>query len=127
MSYADPQSVTLAAPLPVGAVSLPRVNTDGATASYTSADGLITLSTANQLTAGGTRARRLLRIDYAKIGADVFLPAQNVKQSMSAYLVFDVPKIGFTNAEIKAVYTAWKGNFTASTDLNIDKLIAGES
>lgn len=116
--------MTLAAPLPVGAVSLPRVSTEGRATTYSSADGLIALTASHQI---GKRFRRVLRLDYSKIAADPFTPANNQKFSMSQYMVFDCPLVGFTNAEVKAVYDAWKGNFTASTDANVTKLIAGES
>jgi len=41
--------------------------------------------------------------------------------------VFDMPKVGFTNAEALAAYTGFKGTFTASSDLLISKLLGGES
>jgi hypothetical protein len=46
---------------------------------------------------------------------------------MSNYLVFDVPVLGYTPAEAKAVYDGFKATFTASTDALITKLLAGES
>jgi hypothetical protein len=42
-------------------------------------------------------------------------------------MVFDIPKVGFTNAEIKAVYAGFKTLYTASSDALIDKLLGGES
>jgi hypothetical protein len=125
MSFSDPLSVTFAAPLPVGAVSLPRVSVGNLASSYKSSDGLVAVSASHQL---GKRTRDLLRIDYSKISADIYLPDTNVKQGMSFYLVFDRPAEGqFTNAEAKAVYTGFKGLFTASTDAMIDKLLGLES
>jgi hypothetical protein len=46
---------------------------------------------------------------------------------MSCYIVFDVPIAGYTNAEQLAVYTGFKTQFTATSDLLITKLLAGES
>lgn len=123
MSFADPQSVTFPAPL-AGTISLPRVISGNYASSYTSADGLVTLSASSQI---GKRTRRVLRLDHAKISADVFLPAQNVKQSMSVYMVFDLPAVGYSNAEELAVYTGLKDSFTASSNLLITKLLGGES
>jgi len=47
--------------------------------------------------------------------------------SMSNYMVFDVPVVGYTAAEALAVYTGFKTQFAASSDLLISKLLAGES
>jgi hypothetical protein len=124
MSFTDPQSVTFAAPLPVGAVSLPRISVGQNTSTYKSDDGLVQLSASSQY---GKRTRRLLRLDYTKIAADVFLPETNVSKSMSSYIVFDVPPTGFTKAEQVAMYNGFKGAFTASTDALISKLLGGES
>lgn len=124
MSFTDPLSVTFAAPLPVGAVSLPKTSVGANASEYTSADRLVSVKASSSY---GSRTRRLLRIDYSKISSDVFLPATNVEKSMSFYLVFDLPAAGFTNAEAQAVYTGFKGTFTASTDAMIAKLLGGES
>jgi len=120
MAFADPQSVTISAVT----TSLPRVNTGNNGADYLSSDGLIKLSGAN---AYGRRTRRVLRLDHSKVSADPYLPAQNVKVSMSNYIVFDVPVVGYTNAEALAVYTGFKTMFTAGSDLLITKLLGGES
>jgi hypothetical protein len=123
MSFADPQSVTFPAPI-TSTVSLPRVSVGSGKSEYWSNDGLVKLTASHQY---GKRNRRLLRLDYSKIAADVFQPDLNVQKGMSFYLVFDVPSVGFTNAEQAAVYSALKGAFTASTDAMITKLLAGES
>jgi hypothetical protein len=123
MSFSDPQSVTYPAPISA-TVSLPRTSSGDGKSTYQSNDGLHRL-TASSLYKG--RTRRLLRLDYTKISADVFLPATNVEKNMAAYLVFDIPKTGFTNAEQLAVYSALKGAMTASTDALIVKLLGGES
>jgi hypothetical protein len=120
MAYADPQSITISA----ATSSLPRVNVANNGSEYLSSDGLIKLS-ANS--AYGRRTRRVLRVDHSKITADPFIPAQNVKVSMSNYIVFDTPVAGYTNAEALAVYTGFKAMFTASSDLLITKLLGGES
>lgn len=123
MSFADPQSVTYPAPISA-TVSLPRVSTGVGTSSYLSSDGMTKLTASSQY---GKRTRRVLRLDYSKISADVFLPDTNVQKGMSTYLVFDLPATGFTNAEAFAVYGALKGQMTASTDALISKLLGGES
>jgi len=120
MAFSDPQSITISAVT----TPLPRVSTGKDSADYQSADGLIHLS-ANS--AYGRRTRRVLRVDHSKITADPFIPAQNTKVSMSNYIVFDVPVVGYTNAEALAVYAGFKTAFTASSDLLITKLLGGES
>jgi len=120
MAFSDPQSVTISAVT----TSLPRISTGENSSTYSSADGLIDLSASH---AYGRRIRRVLRLDHSKVSADVFLPATNVQQSMSCYMVFDVPVVGYTNAEAKAVYTGFKTLYTASSDALIDKVLGGES
>lgn len=120
MAFPDPQSVTISAVT----TPLPRVSTGANESSYSSSDGLIDLSASH---AYGRRTRRVLRLDHSKITADPFIPAQNTSVSMSNYIVFDVPVVGYTNAEIKAVYTGFKTLYTATSDALIDKLLGGES
>lgn len=120
MAFTDPQSVTISG----SAISLPRVSTGNGNSSYTSADGLVTLTASH---AYGRRTRRVLRIDHGKITADPFIPAQNTKVSMSNYLVFDLPVAGYSNTEALAVYTGFKTAFTATSDALIVKLLGGES
>jgi hypothetical protein len=120
MAFSDPQSVTISGT----AVSLPRVNVGNNGSEYLSSDGLVKLSASNSY---GKRTRRVLRLDHAKITADPYIPAQNAKVSMSNYLVFDVPVVGYTNAEALAVYAGFKAAFTATSDALITKLLGGES
>jgi len=120
MSFADPQSVTISGT----AISLPRVTTGRLSSEYTSADGLVTLKASSSV---GNRIRRVLRLDHSKVAADVFQPDRNVIRSMSCYLVFDLPAVGYTNADALAVYAGLKGQMTASSDALITKLLGGES
>lgn len=120
MAFTDPQTITISAVT----TPLPRVSNRANGSDYQSADGLIKLSADN---AYGRRVRRVLRIDHSKVSADVFIPSQNVKQSMSCYIVFDIPVAGYTNAEVLAVYAGLKTQMTASSDALISKLLGGES
>jgi len=120
MSFADPQSVTISA----ATTPLPRVSVGDDRSEYVSGDGLISLTASHDY---GKRTRRLLRIDTSKITADPFKPADNVKVSMACYVVFDLPPAGYTPAEALAVYTGFKTQFSASSDLLITKLLGGES
>jgi len=120
MSFTDPQSVTISGTT----TSLPRVSVEENESQYQSADGLILLTASHQL---GKRVRRVLRLDTSKITSDPFRPSENVKVSMSNYIVFDLPLAGYTNTEQLAVYTGFKGLYTAATDALIQKLLGGEN
>jgi len=120
MSYTDPQSVTISG----STIALPRVSSGQNTSKYQSADGLVDLVASHTY---GRRTRRVLRLDHSKITADPFIPAQNRKVSMSNYIVFDVPDVGYSAAEALAVYTGFKTAFTATSDALITKLLGGES
>lgn len=120
MAFSDPLSVTISSVTS----PLPRVSTQGDETTYQSADGLIQVLASHD---SGKRLRHLLRINHSKLTADPFIPSENVRVSMSNYIVFDVPPVGYTAAEQLAVYTGFKTMFTASTDALITKLLAGES
>jgi len=120
MSFTDPQTVTISGTT----ISLPRVSVGNKQAVYTSGDGLVSLSASH---AEGRRIRRVLRLDHRKLSPSPYVPTENIDVSMSNYIVFDVPKIGYTPTEALAVYNGFKGQFTASTDALIVKLLAGES
>lgn len=125
MAFTDPQSITFPAPF-AGTIALPKTENLGASTVYTSADGTVALTAASQKTGKG-RVRRTLRLDHSKYAASPLLPAQNVLNSMSVYMVFDIPIGGYSNAEAFAIYGGLKTNMTASTDANISKLLGGES
>jgi hypothetical protein len=120
MSFADPQSVTISGT----AISLPRISVGEDISEYSSGDGLTQLTASHKY---GKRTRRMLRLDTSKMTSDPFRPAENVKVSMSCYMVFDLPPAGYTATEALAVYTGFKNQYTASTDLLISKLLGGES
>jgi hypothetical protein len=120
MSFADPQTVTISGT----PISLPRVSVGDDKSEYTSGDGLTSLLASHDY---GKRTRRMLRIDSSKMTSDPFRPAENVKVSMSLYMVFDLPPAGYTAAEAKAVYDGFKTQYTATSDALITKLLGGES
>jgi len=120
MALSDPQSVTISG----SAISLPRVSTGENKSIYTSSDGAVDLTLSSTY---GNRVRRVARLDHSKFTADPFIPADNREVSMSCYLVFDSPTVGYTNAELKANYVGFNTLYTASTHALIDKLLGGES
>jgi hypothetical protein len=120
VSFTDPQSITIAGVT----TPLPKVSLGKNTSEYQSADGLIQLTASH---AYGKRTRRVLRVDHAKLTADPFIPANNVKASMSCYIVFDTPVAGYTNTQAKDVYVGLNTIYTATSHALIDKLLGGES
>lgn len=120
MSFTDPLSVTISGTT----IALPRVSVGEDRSEYQSGDGLTQLAASHDY---GKRTRRMLRLDTAKLTSDPFRPAENVKVSMSNYIVFDVPQAGYTASEALAVYNGFKGLFTATSDAMIVKLLGGES
>jgi len=120
MSFADPQTVTISA-VPI---SLPRVSVGDDESEYASGDGLVRLTASHTY---GKRDRRMIRIDHGKLTSDPFRPAENVKVSMACYMVFDLPKAGYTAAEALAVYTGFNTAYTATSHALISKLLGGES
>jgi hypothetical protein len=120
MSYADPQSVTINA-VPI---TLPRVGSGQNTGSFQSADGLTSLSVSH---AYGRRTRRTLRLTSSKISADPFIPNQNVKVSMSSYIVVDTPVNGYTTTEAKQVVDALVAYLSASSGAKVTQLLGGEN
>jgi len=113
---ADPQSVTINAV----AISLPRTLNGNGNAEYTSADGLTKLTTKQNVSS--KRFRREVRLTVAKIAADP-LTAVNQEVSVSAYIVVDEPRWGFTDVELdyfKDALVTW------ASDANMNKIYGGE-
>jgi len=120
MSFTDPQTITISAVT----TPLPRVSVGDDKSEYQSGDGLLTLSASHTY---GKRTRRMVRFDTSKLAPDAFRPSENVKVSMSNYIVFDLPTAGYTPAEALAVWVGFKTQLAASSDALIVKLLGGES
>lgn len=117
---ADPQSVTINAV----ANSLPAVSRGANVSSYRKDDGLVSLDISHQY---GKRIRRTVRLNHSKIAADPLISAQNIKYSMSAYLVMDVPVTGYTVAEAKYIVDGLTAYLTASSGAKVTSVLGGES
>jgi hypothetical protein len=120
MAFSDPLSITISAVT----TPLPRISTMEDESIYQSGDGLIQVQASHD---SGKRYRHLLRVNHSKLAPDPFRPTENVKVSMSHYIVFDVPVAGYTPTEQIAVYTGFKTMYSAATDALITKLLGGES
>jgi urease gamma subunit len=117
---ADPQSVTINSV----AQSLPAVARGVNTSSYQKDDGLVSLTVSHIY---GKRTRRTVRLNHSKIAADPLISSQNIKYSMSAYLVMDVPITGYTVAEAKQIVDGLTAYLTASSSAKVTSVLGGES
>jgi len=114
---ADPQSVTINAV----ATSLPRTSVGPTTNTYTSADGITTMTTKQNTTA--SRFRREVRLSQHKVAADP-ISGLNKDLGVSVYFVVDEPKLGaYSDIEIGYLIDALK---TWLTSANYNKVLGGE-
>jgi len=120
MAFGDPQSVTIVG----GSVSLPRTASGENTGAFTSADGYTGLQVSSAYKA---RTRRTVRLNLAKVAADPFDGSINAKYSMSAYLVVDVPVVGYTIADQVTNVAGLCTWLTASTNAKLTQFMGGEN
>lgn len=114
MAFSDPQSITVNSVAQSLARGAPR---DASTSAYYKDDGSYTMLIGNQLRT--TRNRFTVRVDHAKLTADPFVSANNIKVSSSIYLVMDVPILGYTNVEIKDITLGLTGWATSGNLLKV--------
>lgn len=120
MAFADPQSITIVG----GATSFPRTASGVNLGAFSSADGYNKLSVGSSY---GTRIRRTARLDLSKVAANPFDSSVNASYSMSAYLVIDVPLVGYTTADIVTNTAGLLTWCTASTNAKLTQLVGGEN
>lgn len=113
---ADPQSVTINAV----ATSLPKTSSGQTVNTFTSADGVTTMTTKQNATS--SRFRREVRLSQHKVVADP-ISGLNKDLGLSVYLVIDEPKSGFSDTEIGYLVEALKTWLTAA---NYNKVLGGE-
>lgn len=117
---ADPQSVTVNSV----AISLPTVRRGDDQSTYRSADGNTELVVSS---AYGKRTRRTARLNFRKIAADPLNSSTNLEYTGSCYLVFDLPVVGYTPAEVKLQSDGFLAYLTASSGAKVTALLGGES
>lgn len=116
--FSDPQTVTVNAV----AQMLAAISREPMKSTYREDIGEYELVISH--TEGAKRNRRVVRLNRTTVSADPFIPAQNVENNHSVYLVIDAPIAGFTNTAIKddvLGLTAWL------TSANVLKVLGGES
>lgn len=120
MALTDPQSVTIAGT----AISLPRTSSAINAGTFSSNDGLVKEMVSHQY---GKRNRHIFRIDHNKVAPDPLISAQNIRYSMSCYIVFDVPTTGYTVAQQKEVYDGFAAQLEATSGALVTKILGGEN
>lgn len=118
--FSDPQSVTINAV----AQTLPRLGQGMNAGLFQKEDGSYKLSINHSL---GSRNRRLIRLDNFKTATDPLIPTNNAPYRMGVWLVVDVPKVGYTNAEQALVTNGFLAYLSASSYANMTKFLGGES
>jgi hypothetical protein len=119
----DPISLTINAV----ATAFPRTKNGDGIAVYTTADGMMSVTTKQNVSKD--RFRRELRISQRKFAVDpIGANNVNVEKSASFYLVVDEPKAGFSDTElgyiINALVTYFGNPNTASSPAA--RLLGGE-
>jgi hypothetical protein len=120
MAFTDPQTVTINAV----AQTLPRTSSGVDAGVFTKDDGNVKLSVAHNY---GKRTRRTVRLEHSKVAADPLISSTNIKYSMTAYLVIDVPVTGYTVAEAKQIVDGLTAYLTASSGARVTQLLGGEN
>jgi len=120
MAFSDPQSVTIA----TVATSLPRVGQGVSSGSFSTPDGSVKLTVSH---VSGKRNRSTLRLDFAKVAPDPLISANNIRYSMSAYVVIDTPITGYSIADQVSNAKALVDYLSASSNARITQLQGGEN
>lgn len=75
----------------------------------------------------GKRTRRTVRIDHTKIAPDPLISAQNIRHSLSVFLVVDAPITGYTVTEAKQIVDALTGYLSATSGVRATELLGGQN
>jgi hypothetical protein len=118
--FAEPQSVTINA-VPN---TLPRVSSGVNSGTFRKDDGTLELSVNHSY---GKKTRRTIQLASSKIATDPLMAGQNIPVSMRAYLVVEVPSVGYTIAEQKQIVDGLTAYLTASSGARVTQLLGGEN
>lgn len=117
--FSDPQTVTISAI----AQTLARTGVTANSGTFQKSDGNVGLVVGQAV---GKRSRRSLRLNHRKIAANPFDSSINAEYSMSAYLVIDVPPVGYSVAEAQAVVDGFLAYLSAASGAKVTQLLGGE-
>lgn len=122
MAFADPLSFT---PTGGSAITLNRTSSGDRKSGYSSSDLLTQLTISHDVST--QRVRHLLKLDQSKSVPDPIVPTSNTTARISAYTVFDVPRFGYTPAEVEAFCGGLLTFESASTFAILKKLLGNEN
>lgn len=122
MSFSDPITITVNAV----ATDLDRQfqPIPGGPSLFGMADESFKAEISHQLVKG-KRERHLFKVTQKAITANPFVPAENVENYASCYIVLDQPRQGFTDVDLQYLVQSVV-DFIGNTAANRDKLINGE-
>ncbi len=106
------------------AKSLPRTSAGENKAEYRQDDGTRRLSISHNY---GKRLRHLARLDTSLTGTDPVYTDRSIVNSMSAYLVVDVPFVGISHTDQAYEMEALLFAFTESSYALVPKFLGGQS
>ncbi len=121
MAFADPQSITISGTT----TSLPRTGSGIGVGGFASSDNSLVIDVRHA--PSRTRTSRTIGITIKKYVSDPLRPADNVPVSATIRLVVNQPVQGFTPADLSAAMIGFINSLTASSNLNITKLLGGEA
>lgn len=122
MAFADPQSVTIDGT----AYSCARAFTGTDTGKFVAADASYTLSVQPRVLRS-SRTQRTAAMVNSKVTADPLVSTTNVRVSDTVRLIIDRPANGYSDAEVVKQVVGFFAWLTASTNANLNKLVAGEN
>lgn len=115
MSLADPLVVTVNAVAQSLARGQPKAGVSASV--YNKDDGSYVLTVGQSL--GAKRNQFRVRLDHTKLSSDPFVTANNIRVSASAYLIMDMPVLGYTTVEVKDMTLGLTGFLNSATLLRI--------
>lgn len=120
MALSDPQSITISGT----ANSLARTGSGNDQGVFRKDDDNLRLEIRHSY---GKRNRSNLKLTHRKVAADPLVASQNLMYSMGISITIDRPPVGYTPADVKAVWDGLLANLAASTGANTVKFLGGES
>jgi len=123
MAFADPITITINAVNKSLARAFQPI--PGGPSRFVMADESFLAEISHQIVKG-KRERHLWKVTQKAITANPFIPAENIENYASCYLVLDNPRQGFTDTELQYLVQGTT-SFIASVTGNRDKFINGEA
>jgi len=120
VALADPQTITISGT----GNTLNRVSSGNNEGAFSKDDTNLRLEVKHSY---AKRNRSVIKVTHRKVAADPLVTAQNLQYQMGINISFDRPPVGYTPAEVKAIWDGLLANLAASSGLNITKVLGGES